>query len=307
MDFSGQSDKMIRILLNGKRACIPEVRETIEAFRRETPGGMDVRVTWEQGDAQRFVHEARADGVQCVVSAGGDGTLNEVVNGLAALPQEERPELAILPLGTANDFARACAIPLNIRDALHLALHGDSKPVDLVQANDRYFINVASGGFAAEASANLSPQLKNFLGGGAYTLSALIRSLSATHGEGRLRAEGVDLSGTALAGLVCNGRQAGGGQLLAPHAYIDDGWLDVLVILTFPLPEVGQVIRELLDDEKDGRYIKRFRTRWLDSWPSRPRTVNLDGEPYRAEYIRFTLIPKAVRLILPPHCPCVRG
>lgn len=70
---------------------------------------IEVRVTWEHCDAERLVNEASRDGIQRIVTAGGDGTLNEVVSGLAKLDSDKRPELAIMPLGTANDFATACS------------------------------------------------------------------------------------------------------------------------------------------------------------------------------------------------------
>jgi len=295
---------MIRIILNGKKAHLDEIRAAVEVLRKES-FNIEVRVTWEYGDARRFVEEASRESVKRIVAAGGDGTLNEVVNGLASLEKEKRPQLAILPLGTANDFATACAIPVYPLEALRLALEGESHPVDIVKANEKYFINVASGGFGAEVSAETPVQLKNFLGGGAYTLSAVLKALNYSHREGKLLAEGVELEGSALIAVVCNGRQAGGGQMLAPNAYIDDGLLDILVIIAFPLTDIAQVVQEVMDSENDGKYVKRFRSRWVESWPKSARSVNLDGEPYRSEHIRFEVIPGAIELILPKNCPCI--
>jgi diacylglycerol kinase family enzyme len=102
---------MIRILLNGKKADLDGVRTAISLLRNESVP-IEVRVTWEHGDAKRLVQEASQDGVARIVAAGGDGTLNEVINGMAKLDTNRYPELAILPLGTANYFASACAIPL---------------------------------------------------------------------------------------------------------------------------------------------------------------------------------------------------
>jgi lipid kinase YegS len=295
---------MIRMILNGKKAHLEEIRMAVELLRAES-FNIEVRVTWEYGDAGRFVEEASRDGVKRIVAAGGDGTLNEVVNGLARLEHRVRPELAILPLGTANDFATACAIPHYPLEALRLALEGKSHPVDIVKANEKYFINVASGGFGAEVSAETPVQLKNFLGGGAYTISAVLKALNYTHREGKLLAEGVALEGSALLAVVCNGRQAGGGQILAPDAYIDDGLLDVLVILSFPLSDIAQVVQEVIDTGNDGKYVKRFRSKWVESWPKHTSSVNLDGEPYVSEHIRFEVVPQAIALVLPKNCPCI--
>ena len=295
---------MIRIILNGKKAGLNEIRSAVSILRKES-SRIEVRVTWEHGDGERLVNEASRDGIQRIVAAGGDGTLNEVVNGMAKLDSKKRPELAIMPLGTANDFATACKIPLNPSDALRLAVHGTAQAIDIVQANDKYFVNVASGGFGAQVAANTPVQLKNFLGGGAYALSAVVKSLTFTHSQGRLSAQDIDMEGSAIMGAVCNGRQAGGGQILAPDAYINDGLLDVMIILTFPFTDVSQVIQEILNPSSEGKYVKRFRTKWVESWPQQTSSVNLDGEPYNANHIRFDVLPKKIQLVIPKDCPCI--
>jgi lipid kinase YegS len=295
---------MIRIILNGKKAGLDEVRAAVATLRGESVD-VEVRVTWEHGDAERLVHEAARDGVERLVAAGGDGTLNEVVSGLAKLACDERPELAVMPLGTANDFATACTIPVTPLEALRLAVSGHTHPVDIVRANERYFINVATGGFGAEVTADTPPALKNFLGGGAYTLSAVVKALSFSHSQGRLLAENTELEGAAVMGAICNGRQAGGGQQLAPNALIDDGLLDVIVILAFPLNNVAQVIQEVMNPSLPGQYVKRFRSPWVETRPSQTRSVNLDGEPYLAHQIRFECLPGEIRLVLPDDCPCL--
>lgn len=294
---------MIRIILNGKKADLEEIRTAIASLRESS--AIEVRVTWERGDAERFVREASQDGVQRIVAGGGDGTLNEVVTGLAKIEDDKRPELAILPLGTANDFATGCGVPLSPIEALRLAMHGTATPVDIVQVNDRYFINIASGGFGAQVSADTSPALKNFLGGGAYALSAVIKSLNFTHSKGKLQAENIELEGTAIMAAVCNGRQAGGGQVLAPYAAINDGLLDVMVVLTFPLIDAGQVLQEVLAAGSGGKYVKRFQTSWIESWPDQTRAINLDGEPYQADHIRFDVLPGEINIVLPTTCPCL--
>lgn len=295
----------VRIILNGKKAGLNEVRSAITLLRKELPS-IEVRVTYEHGDGERFVNEASIDGIQRIVSAGGDGTLNEIINAMAKLDITKRPELAIIPLGTANDFATACNIPLVPLDALRLAIHGATQAIDIVQVNDRYFINIASGGFGSQVTENTPPQLKNFLGGGAYALTAVIKSLNYSPIHGRLLAQEIELKGTVVLAAICNGRQAGGGQVLAPDAYIDDGLLDVVVLLSFPIIDTGQVIQEILNPSIVGKYIKRFRTKWAESWPNQTRSINLDGEPYKANHFRFEILPKELKLVLPKNCPCIK-
>ena len=297
---------MIRVILNGKRALDEEFRDAVMQLRSEG-FRVEVRVTWEYGDIIRFVKEAAEDGVHRVVVAGGDGSLNEAVNGLMALDEAVRPELAILPMGTANDFATAADLPELPLEALRLAIEGTARRADVVQANERYFINVASSGFGAQVVADTPPSLKNFLGGGAYTLSAVIKALNYTSHEGRLVMDDIEIEGRSIANVVCNSRQAGGGQMLAPYAYIDDGLLDIVVILEFPMTDLGEVIAELLDYEHSGVYVKRFQKRWVESIPFQKTSVNLDGEPYEAERIRFEVVPSAIALVLPKHCPLLKN
>ncbi len=111
----------MRLILNGKKAQLPEVRQAIETIRSKGTQ-LDVRVTYEYGDIQRFVSEAIHDKVSRLIIGGGDGTLNEMVHALAKSEKQVRPELAILPLGTANDFATASHIPLAPLEAIELVL-----------------------------------------------------------------------------------------------------------------------------------------------------------------------------------------
>ena len=159
----------IRLIINGKKAGLESVRNAVFDARRQ--GVVEVRPTWEGGDVERLVQEAVADGCVRLMAGGGDGTVKEMTEALMKLPSENRPEMSILPLGTANDFATACGIPSEPAAALALAREGSAVAVDCVRANDEFFMNVASGGFGAQVTANTPVALKNFLGGGAYTLS----------------------------------------------------------------------------------------------------------------------------------------
>lgn len=213
--------KTIRAILNGKKAGTPELRNEIMRMREQ---GVDlqVRVTWESADMKRLVKEAVNEGIRRIVVAGGDGTVNEAVTALNQIDPNARPELAIIPMGTANDFATATKIPTTIRESIELAVNGDAVAVDSVQANDRYFMNIAAAGFGAEITAETPVELKNFLGGGAYTLTGLVKALGFKPYDGSLTIEQGSYQGEILVGAFCNSRLAGGGQELAPNALIDD-------------------------------------------------------------------------------------
>ncbi|HCE2124461.1 lipid kinase YegS [Vibrio parahaemolyticus] len=296
--------KTIRAILNGKKAGNPELRNAIMKMRDR---GVDVqvRVTWESQDMPRLVKEAVTDGIERIVVAGGDGTVNEAASALIHIDHESRPELAIVPLGTANDFATANHIPDSIADALTLAVEGQALSVDCVKANDRCFINVAAAGFGAEVTAETPVELKNFLGGGAYTLTGVVKALGFKPYDGSIIIEGGRYDGEMLLGAFCNSRLAGGGQQLAPNAMIDDGLMDLTLVRPFLPHELPKVIEEINNPSEKGEFVKHTRASWLEIDFPNPLPLNLDGEPYHSRKIRFEVQPKSLKLVLPKDCPCV--
>jgi len=293
-----------RLILNGKKADRPDVREGVARVRRAGQP-LEVRVTWEGGDAARLVAEAAREGVDRVVVGGGDGSVNEIANGLMALDPAVRPELGILPLGTANDFATACGLPRDAAAALLLAVTGTAVPVDLGRANDAYFANIAAGGFGAAVTADTPVELKNFLGGGAYTVMGLVKALDFRPYACAIRTADGAVEGSVVVGAVCNGRQAGGGQPLAPDALVDDGLLDLVCLRPFPMASAPQVAAEVMGLAPPGQFVLRLRVPWIEVEARDPLPVNLDGEPIRSSRIRFAVVPGCLRLVLPPDCPCL--
>ncbi|WP_098414514.1 lipid kinase YegS [Vibrio sp. ES.051] len=296
--------KTIRAILNGKKAGNPELRNAIMKMR-EQGVDMQVRVTWEPQDMPRLVKEAVNEGITRIVIAGGDGTVNEAVSALMRVDEDQRPELAIIPLGTANDFATANRVPVAIEESLALAVNGQPVLVDCVKANDRYFINVATAGFGAEVTAETPVELKNFLGGGAYTLTGVVKALGFKPYDGTITIEGETYQGEMVLGAFCNGRLAGGGQELASQAMIDDGMMDVTLVRPFLPHELPKVIEEVNNPSEKGEFVKHTRASRLEiDFPS-PLPLNLDGEPYHSRKIRFEIQSKSLRLVLPENCPCV--
>ncbi len=293
------------LIINGKKAGQPDIRQAVYELR-ERGYDLQVRVTWEYGDGLRYVQEAGELGFDRVIAGGGDGTVNEISHGLALIDQEQRPAMGILPLGTANDFATCCTIPTDPLAALHLAIEAEPVTVDLVQANERYFINVASAGFGAAVTTETPVELKNFLAGGAYTLMGLVKILNFTPYSVRLEAENYEYEGEAVIGAICNGRQAGGGQVLARSAFINDGVFDVLIARAFPLNAIEQVATEVRSPSPSGEYITLFQSSWLESFAEDPVPVNLDGEPISSNSIRYEVLPGAIELAVPEGCPCIK-
>lgn len=291
--------RSMRLILNGKGAASLEVREAVQKLRQEG-FSLEVRVTWESGDAARYAQEAQNDGIEVLIAGGGDGTLNEVVNGLMNTDSYPAAALAVLPLGTANDFATGCNIPIAPYDALKLASEGSPVLIDVGKANDRYFINAASGGFGAEVTANTPPEMKRVLGGGAYSLVGLMTAVKMRPYQGKLIGPEGEEQASAIFMAVGNGRQTGGGYQVAPHAFIDDGLLDVLVIKDFPFSDLGILLNELLNlGAPDNKYVVYRQMSRFDIVGDEEGPLNLDGEPTRIKNIRFGVMHRSLPFILP--------
>ena len=158
-----------RLILNGKSAGDDDLRAAVQTLR-ESGIALEVRVTWEDGDAERYVAEAIADGVDTVIAAGGDGTLSEVATTLAHrdATADALPSLGLVPLGTANDFANAAQVPLEPLPALEMIANASSTPIDLLKliAGDggtHWCANLASGGFGTQVTVETDEDLKKML------------------------------------------------------------------------------------------------------------------------------------------------
>src|SRR5262245_65181229 len=137
---------------------------------------LDVYIPWSRKDLGGFVQQAIKDGAQRIVAGGGDGTLNAVVNAMIREDIRPKASLGLLPLGTANDFAKGAGIDAkDLISALELACTGSPTKIDVGRMNDQYFITVASAGFGAEVTATTPPDMKKFLGGMAYLIMGLIK------------------------------------------------------------------------------------------------------------------------------------
>jgi lipid kinase YegS len=303
-----QSSRSMRMILNGKAAANPTLREAVGHIR-DRGDSLDVRVTWEVGDAARFASEAVECGIDIVIAAGGDGTLNEVVNGVIRVNESPNIAVGVVPFGTANDFATGCGIPIgDPLKALLLIAEGKATSIDVGKVNDRYFINVASGGFGAEITASTPVGMKKVLGGAAYALMGVVKAakMSPYHGA-LITPDGEKQRGSAIIVAVGNGRQTGGGFQVAPLALLDDGLLDVMTIHDVEVQEFGTLLNELMNlGAKENTFVSYQQMSSFSVEVDSQLPLNLDGEPVRGTSFQFDVLERRLPFILPPEAPLSR-
>ena len=288
------------IILNPSAGGIRDLDEVLALLRRLPEA--EIRLTNKPGSAARFARTALQKGCELIIAAGGDGTLNEVVNGIGESLGEAR--VALIPLGTGNDFARSIGVPTDLEAAIDLIRAGTTRAVDLVRVSSdelRYFVNVSAGGFSGLVDEKLTPEMKKTWGPLAY-----LRSAAAAWPE--LRAYRTTLAFDDDESLmmelynvvVANGRYVGGGTLIAPEAEVDDGLLDVVLIPKRPAPELAMAMAQIALGTHFSSKTIVFRRAAKLTVNSKPGMwFNVDGELVGNEPARFEIVPRALRFIAP--------
>jgi diacylglycerol kinase (ATP) len=267
---------------------------------------VNVRETAGQGDAARLAADALDGGAGLVVAAGGDGTLNEVVNAVAAMPGGlAQCALGLLPVGTGNDFARTLGID-EVPAAVQALVDGATRQVDLVQLDGRVFLNASAGGFTAETSSQVTSGLKQAVGKLAYLIGGARAFLEyepvRTRVEVAWRTFELDLQLFA----VCNGAYIGGGHQLAPSACPDDGEMEVcLVRASSAFDFLALLPRLSTGGHVEDDDVAYFRAREVTLDFARPIKVNTDGEVLEASRCHYVMRQGAVRFVAPPVVPTV--
>jgi diacylglycerol kinase (ATP) len=203
---------------------LPDILQKLEVAGYEA----SCHATTGAGDATNAAKIAVEREYDVVIAAGGDGTIHEVVNGIAE--QKFRPKLGIIPGGTTNDFARALQIPRDIGAAVDIITRGDTIPVDIGRINDKYFINIAGGGRITELTYEVPSKLKTMLGQLAYYLKGMemLPSINAT--DLRIEYDGKLFEGEVMLFLVGLTNSIGGFEKLAPDSSINDGLFSLLIL-----------------------------------------------------------------------------
>lgn len=290
---------------------MPKSRALIFANRRARRGGQSLRAaierlndagieTIERDVARSLSDDIRAEAkeVDMVILGGGDGTLN----GAAAALQETQLPFGVLPLGTANDFARTIGVPRDLARAAQIIIDGNRRPVDLGEVNGHFFFNVASIGFSAALARQLTAEAKRRWGTLGYALAAfnLLRqsrpfTVEIDHDGTIERVKTVQIS-------VGNGRFYGGGMTVEKDAAPDDGRLDVYSLEIdhwWELLALAPSLRR--GTHGNWRKVRAFSATDLVIRTKRPHDINADGEIVSETPATFRIRAKAVTVFAPPR------
>ena len=258
--------------------------------------------------ATELARQAGEQGYERVIAMGGDGTVHEVVNGIMQLPLEQRPVLAVVPVGSGNDFAHALGIPLQSDRALACALNGEASSIDLGVMTDEhgrkeYFDNTLGIGFDAVVTirSHRLPIVRGFL----MYLTAVIQTILLNHDPARMQMEidGKPVEQSNLLLTLCNGPREGGGFAVAPEAKIDDGLLHYAMIKDVSRAKMFRLVPEVMKGTH-GRFneVTLGTCKQMTVKADHPMYIHADGEIYTSfgsnlRAVTFEVLPGALKVV----------
>lgn len=271
--------KRARIIYNptaGREVFKRDLATVLERF--EVAGyETSAHATTGEGDAAQAAKYAARHEFDIIVVAGGDGTINEVVNGIAGL--EKRPKLGIIPTGTTNDFARALNIPRQTMKAVDIILNDQSMLLDIGKVNEHYFMNIAGGGELTELTYDVPIKLKAVLGQLAYYMKGIEMLPSIKPTRTKIEYDGHVIDEDIMLFLVANTNSVGGFEKLAPDAKINDGYFDLLILRKANLAEFIRIATLVLRGTHiDDDHVIYTQAKHIKVTPADKMQLNIDGE-----------------------------
>jgi YegS/Rv2252/BmrU family lipid kinase len=281
----------------------------LSSILKETGIPFSLRFTSYQLDAKEMTIDAIQDGYRTIIAVGGDGTLNEIANGI--LEQNVCPStdiaLGMIPIGSGNDWRRMFNIPDNYQGAidcikrrnLFLQDVGKVKYFNNGKEEERYFVNIAGIGFDAKVVEKKNSQKRNFKEGKFLYLSNLFTSLFSFHSvKAELTIDGTEYKTSLFSMNVGICKYSGGGMMQVPEAIADDGLFDITVIQKIGKIQVIRNVKNLYD----GSFIKHpkvktYRCEKLVVHTDTPVLMEADGESLGATPLSFEIIPRCLNII----------
>jgi diacylglycerol kinase (ATP) len=265
-----------------------------------------LKLTWAAGTASLLAAEAVRDGFETIVAAGGDGTVNEVLNGIASVPEGlKSARLGVLPLGTVNVYAQEYRIPTDVTKAWAIIQRGNERTIDLPwvehsppdKRERRCFVQLAGAGLDARAIQLVNWQMKKLVGPIAYVVAGFRALAEKPH---LIEAKNCVNSGTGQLVLIGNGKYYGGKFPVFPDADPTDGLIDVSI---FPRIDFPMLCR-LGTTQLTGAHIQKagvqcFRTDCLELTATSETPLELEGDTIGSLPATITVQPRALRIVVP--------
>lgn len=276
---------------------------------RENFGELDISLTVGAGDAREIAKRTAEDrSYSHIFIAGGDGTLNEVLNGVACVEGGlEHLIFGLIPLGTGNDFANsALGLTENVEETLQILAQKQKQTIDVGQitvAESKYFfINVSAGGFIAEVSDAVDPALKSIAGKLAYLIGGAQMIFNYDPVTTRVKIIHPNDTYERVFDIemfaVCNSKLIGGGSLIAPDAVIDDGLFDVCIFKDVDTFQFINLLREIaVGTHLDNEETVYLRVPEIEFEFEREIKINADGEVLSAKKCHYKILPRAARFL----------
>ncbi|OGO30897.1 MAG: hypothetical protein A2Z29_01440 [Chloroflexi bacterium RBG_16_56_11] len=264
-------------------------------------------ITEAPGHATELAKEAARRGYETVVSVGGDGTVNEIVNGLHTAGDSRDTRLGIISTGTGSDYIRTLGIPRRCEEACRRLIAAKHRAVDLGVAEYsvdghrevRLFVNFAGMGFDAEIVRRTTQQFKSLGGLPAYLCGVLATVVAYKNKSIRLTLDGETMDKKVCTVIMNIGRYGGGGMKTAPGAIVDDGMFDVLVIGDVSKPDLLRSLPRIYRGTHLSHpkvTLKKAKEIEIDS--GQPVRLQADGELLGRVPARFHILPSALNVIV---------
>lgn len=279
---------------SGNRQFVNYIDRVVGVFQGKKLQVIPIRLDRSSALKDAF-KTAEREKVVKVLIAGGDGTINNVVNTMLAsgvnLP------IALFPSGTANDFAHYYDIPSNIDHMLDIAKGDNYSYADIGQVNGKYFVNVAAMGFLVDVSQKTDPDTKTTLGVMSYYLKGVREVPNLKPISMRVKSEEYTGEDKIYFMLVMNGKSAGGFKRVAPSASLSDGLLDVLMFKEMPLVELpGLLFNFMQGNHSKNKNVIFFRTKELYLETDEDIGTDIDGEKGCSFPLKITCVPKVLKI-----------
>ena len=274
----------------------------------EQHGGVDWSGTVYPGHAIELAKQAGEQGYDLVIAMGGDGTVHEVVNGLMKVPEQKRPVLGVVPVGSGNDFAHGINVSRKPTEALACTLDGNVSAVDLVLMTDQhgrqeYFDNTLGIGFGAMVTirSHRIPLIRGFL----MYLTSVIQTIALDHNPIHMQIETDEETWEqkVIYLVLCNGPREGGGFIIAPEAKIDDGIIHYAMITDVSRAMMFRIVPEVMKGTH-GRFkqVKMGTCKKFSLTANRPLYIHADGEIFSGpgtdlRKVSFEVLPGALKVV----------